>query len=358
MAPHDPLSALIESTRSKSKGDQAKSLARLLFDKAPPEDLAGYTPDDLAELVRGRLAFLAERKPGRSKIAVTNPDGAFGDVTFIDILNDDMPFLVDSTIALLAERGLEVRLALHPVLSVKRDGQGKLAAIEDKAVPDAGTIRESYLHLHIARISDEDGRELESAFQGVFADVRMAVLDWRAMQQRLRDAISIISRIRRPSRSRSSRSRSPSCNGCSTIISPSSASANTASKAVRAKASSSPSPIAASAYCVRPTSRFCGAAKSSSPCRRKCANSSCSRRPSSSPSRICARHSPARADGLCRRQAVRCGRRTCRRIALHRPVHLVGLHAESQRYSAAAQKAAAHRRGERLSIHPGIRARR
>ncbi|MGE3832832.1 MAG: NAD-glutamate dehydrogenase, partial [Parvibaculaceae bacterium] len=190
MAPHDPLSALIDSTRSKSKGDQAKSLARLLFDKAPPEDLSGYTPDDLAELVRGRLAFLADRKPGRSKVAVTNPGGAFADVTLIDIVNDDMPFLVDSAIALLAERGLEVRLALHPVLSVKRDGQGKLVALEEKAVPDAGTIRESYLHLHVARIGDEEGHEVEGLLQAIFADVRMAVLDWRAMQQRLRDAIA------------------------------------------------------------------------------------------------------------------------------------------------------------------------
>ena len=190
MAPHDRLSTLVETARSKSKGDQAKRLARLLFDKALPEDLSGYAPDDLAELVRGRLAFLAERKLGRSKIAVTNQGGAFADVTFIDILNDDMPFLVDSAIALLAERGFEVRLALHPVLSLKRDGQGKLASIEDKAVPDAGTIRESFLHLHIARISDEDARVLESTLGAIFDDVRMAVLDWRAMQQRLRDAIA------------------------------------------------------------------------------------------------------------------------------------------------------------------------
>ena len=73
----------------------------------------------------------------------------------------------------------------------------------DKAVPDAGAIRESLMHIHIARLSDEDGRKLEGELQAILADVRTAVLDWRAMQQRLQGCHRQLSdRIRRPSRSR------------------------------------------------------------------------------------------------------------------------------------------------------------
>src|SRR5437868_15262996 len=112
MSPHDPLVALIRTTEGKVKGEREKLLARLLLEKAPPEDLQNHPADDLGQLVSGRMAFLADRKPGRTKIAVTNPEGPFGAVTLVDILNDDMPFLVDSTISLLTERGYDVRLAL------------------------------------------------------------------------------------------------------------------------------------------------------------------------------------------------------------------------------------------------------
>jgi glutamate dehydrogenase len=120
---------------------------------------------------------------------VTNPGAPFGDVTLIDIINDDMPFLVDSTIGLLTERGHDVRLALHPVLSVKRDGSGKLTGLEARSSPDSQAIRESFLHIHLSRITPEEAQALEEELKGVFADVRVAVLDWRAMQQRLREAI-------------------------------------------------------------------------------------------------------------------------------------------------------------------------
>ena len=190
MSPHDPLVTLIKTTEGKAKGEREKILTRQLLEKAPAEDLAGYSAEDLHDLVAGRLVFLTDRKPGRSKVQVTNPDKPFGDVTLIDILNDDMPFLVDSTIGLLTERGHDVRLALHPVLSVKRDGTGKLTGLEAKPSPDSQAIRESFLHIHLSRITAEEAQALDDDLKSVFADVRVAVLDWRAMQQRLREAIT------------------------------------------------------------------------------------------------------------------------------------------------------------------------
>jgi glutamate dehydrogenase len=190
MSPHDPLVALIRMAEGKAKGEREKLLTRLLLEKAPAEDLQAYKGEDLGQLVHGRMAFLAERKPGRAKIAVSNTDAPFRDVTMIDIVNDDMPFLVDSTIGLLTERGHDLRLSLHPVLSVKRDATGKLAGLEAKPGSDAQTMRESFMHFHIERISADEGAKLEEDLKAVFADIRVAVLDWRAMQQRLREAIA------------------------------------------------------------------------------------------------------------------------------------------------------------------------
>ena len=46
--------------------------------------------------------------------------------TVIQIVNDDMPFLVDSVTAALNSRGYGVRLLIHPVIGVKRDAKGKI----------------------------------------------------------------------------------------------------------------------------------------------------------------------------------------------------------------------------------------
>ena len=67
MSPHDPLVTLIKTTEGKAKGEREKTLTRQLLEKAPAEDLQGYSAADLHELVAGRLAFLNERKPGRSQ---------------------------------------------------------------------------------------------------------------------------------------------------------------------------------------------------------------------------------------------------------------------------------------------------
>src|SRR4029079_9966904 len=102
-----------------------------------------------------------------------HPDGSFADVSLVDVANDDMPFLVDSILSLLNEKGLEVRLALHPVLAVKRDSGGKLETISEKSVADANTVRESLIHIHLARIAGEDERkQLEEELAALLADVR------------------------------------------------------------------------------------------------------------------------------------------------------------------------------------------
>ncbi len=189
MATNNPASVLIDAVRKAVTGKPGKELAALLLENAPPDDLLGASPEMLAQLVGGRLAFLNERKPGRAKIAVANPDGALNGITTIDIVNDDMPFLVDSTIGLLAERGHEVRLALHPVVAVKRDLTGKLLDIAAKPAADGTATRESFIHIHLARLSAEEAAELEADLRAVFAYVRQVVIDWRAMQQRLREAI-------------------------------------------------------------------------------------------------------------------------------------------------------------------------
>src|SRR3546814_12765695 len=46
------------------------------------------------------------------------------------VVNDDMPFLVDSTSQIVSSQGLAIHRILHPVVSVERDAKGRLRSEE------------------------------------------------------------------------------------------------------------------------------------------------------------------------------------------------------------------------------------
>ncbi|MDO5611243.1 MAG: NAD-glutamate dehydrogenase, partial [Pseudomonadota bacterium] len=99
----------------------------------------------------------------------------------LQIVNDDMPFLVDSVSNALNERGIGVHSLIHPVLPLKRDKGGKLQAVGEGD-------NESVMHIEIDRLGSQDARALEAALERTLHDVRASVEDWQAMQERMLQA--------------------------------------------------------------------------------------------------------------------------------------------------------------------------
>jgi glutamate dehydrogenase len=179
---------IVKAAAKYKDAGQVAAFGRALFAGAPAEDLITYEPPELAKLASASFHFLAMRIPGQAKIRCRNPDAAFAQVTVIEVVNDDMPFLVDSVLALLNERGYEIRLLLHPVLNIGRDADGKLIKLEASAA--AAPLRESFMHIHVERLTDSECKRLQGELELILDQVRTAVLDWQAMQDRLRAAIA------------------------------------------------------------------------------------------------------------------------------------------------------------------------
>ncbi|MBV1699907.1 MAG: NAD-glutamate dehydrogenase, partial [Hyphomicrobiales bacterium] len=154
-----------------------------LYAHAAADDLDRYTPAEIAAIGEDAWSFLLERTPGAPKIAFL-PARLTPGVTVLDILNDDMPFLVDSVIGELTDRGLDVRLLAHPVFTVDRDAGGGL--VQFRGVRRGDGQRESFIHLHVANIEDAGAQaDAVRAIEGVLTDVRVSVQDWRAMLARV-----------------------------------------------------------------------------------------------------------------------------------------------------------------------------
>ena len=153
-----------------------------LYGRAEPDDLERYTPEELASIAEEAWSFLAERKPGASKIDFA-PARLVPAIAVLNIVNDDMPFLVDSVLGELSERSLDLRLVVHPVFSIERDEAGRLTAFRGTRKGDGR--RESFIHVHIAGMDDAAGRaDVVHALEAVLADVRTCVQDWRPMLAR------------------------------------------------------------------------------------------------------------------------------------------------------------------------------
>ena len=79
----------------------------------------------LATIVIKQLEFLQVRLPGQTLIRIFNPDmeKMAGNLStpIIEMVNDDMPFLVDTATLTLSEMKLGVHLIVHPVIRSKRD---------------------------------------------------------------------------------------------------------------------------------------------------------------------------------------------------------------------------------------------
>lgn len=185
-----------DAAGSVQPGKAPRSFAELLFGYTNVEDLANHDAQSLAFLAEQAWEHVQQRTAGSADIRVVNPmmpDGR--EISVLEILNDNMPFLFDSTTAELAEQGIEVTLVAHPILAVERDSQGKLLRFHGEALPEGvnGT-RESLIHLHITRLdADADRQKLIDGLTRTLNDVRACVTDWRAMRDRVEDAIKTFS---------------------------------------------------------------------------------------------------------------------------------------------------------------------
>nr|WP_233345941.1 NAD-glutamate dehydrogenase [Saccharomonospora iraqiensis] len=164
-------------------------LIRLYYRLVPAEEVLSDDPGEIVGAVRAHLDLAGQRVPGRPVVRLFNP-GAVGagwtrEATVVQIVTDDMPYLVDSVAAELSRSGVQVQRILHPIVVVSRDVTGALRQVHPKADvadPPPGAMVESFMYLEIDPVSDPSRtRDLENALIRVLGDVREVVEDAEKM---------------------------------------------------------------------------------------------------------------------------------------------------------------------------------
>lgn len=154
------------------------ALAARLGQALLPGDEVDFGAERLAEAARFTLATAALRKGPEAAVAIESMGGQRA--LRIAVINDDMPFLVDSIASTITAQGLTIEKLLHPVLAVRRDPLGAL--VDLPAGEAIGELRESMIYLETERADAKARRELAAALAATLADVHAAVADWPQMQ--------------------------------------------------------------------------------------------------------------------------------------------------------------------------------
>jgi glutamate dehydrogenase len=154
------------------------------------DELAAAGPARLVAVAAAQAEFAAVRPQGRALVQVRAGGEAALDPAahVIDIVTDDMPFLVDSISMELAKHGLAVRVVVHPQLRVRRDVTGVLREVVGSVNGTGGAshdeLAESWTHIEVGALGAGEAKGLAADLERVLGDVRVAVEDFPRMHSR------------------------------------------------------------------------------------------------------------------------------------------------------------------------------
>ncbi len=172
-----------------------------LYATASYEDLTAH---DRADLFAATLSFWKElyrRKPGQVKLRIFNPslekDGFQSKYTIIELVQDDMPFLVDSLCMELNRRELTVHTIHHTgAFKVVRDQDDKITRIYPMGTDEKAASNEAIVFIEIDRITDPAVlSDLEQSLHRILHDVCLCVEDWQKIMDKVDETIHILKKL-------------------------------------------------------------------------------------------------------------------------------------------------------------------
>ncbi len=205
----DPKGELIKKAAGRASGKKgsgappkgsAEQFLTQYYRHVAFEDLSERSETDLWGAAVSHYRLAATRLPGVALVRAFTPTvsehgWSAGGHTIVEVVTDDMPFLVDSVTMELHAQNRGVHLVIHPQLLVRRTVTGELSEIIDDESYVVGSEhnvrRESFMHVEVDRETDAGQVErCVERLRGVLSDVRESVEDWDKMRQQVLDVVS------------------------------------------------------------------------------------------------------------------------------------------------------------------------
>ena len=182
------IQTVANSKLSSQEAERLIPFFPIYFEGAEHGDLSRFSSLDLFGAAMAHYEFSRRRAATQHKLRIYNPDferdGWQSTHSVIELVTDDMPFLIDSLAMFLSRHNLNLHLLVHPVLSIERDAADNIIGIQRRS--DRDQLRESFIHVQIDRISDAALlTSLQDDLNRVIADIRLVVSDEPKMRETL-----------------------------------------------------------------------------------------------------------------------------------------------------------------------------
>jgi len=173
---------------NKKKDKSLSDFIQSFYGNANEAELKSIGEESLYEKAQDAYKFIQSRTPKKPKIEISETNSKDGRPhSILKVLNDDMPFLVDSVTAELNKFGLKIYEIYHPIISVERDSKSKF-----KKFSENGT-KESLIYMSITYISEKcAGDELIDDLEQILKSVRLTVEDWQRMVKKAEESANSI----------------------------------------------------------------------------------------------------------------------------------------------------------------------
>lgn len=170
---------VIELAKKKRQNKLFLEFVEKFYSHNSPHDFVNYDVEEFYKLALENFNFCQE-KPSKTKVRIIKNPHQDVNQTIVDIINDDMPFLVDSSVSMLEEKGFDIQNIIHPIYHIKRDKKGALLDIKTNKTDDKDYKKESIIQLHIKGfIDEEEQKNLISEITKLLQTVDIVVCDWK-----------------------------------------------------------------------------------------------------------------------------------------------------------------------------------
>ncbi|KAA3640542.1 MAG: hypothetical protein DWP92_02875, partial [Armatimonadetes bacterium] len=187
------LLTFIPSDTSPEQRAMIEAFAATYIRRIPETDIPDLPPEQLYAEIEDLLRFVDARGTRDQAVRVFKPtleDCGYTTVgSVVQLVVDDMPFLVDSVANVVIRSGAGIERHLHPLIGTSRDPDGSLVAI---ASARTSPTTESVQHFELDReLSSEEEAELADAIEGTLNDVLVSVRDFDAMRAAVSEMIAV-----------------------------------------------------------------------------------------------------------------------------------------------------------------------
>ena len=174
-----------------------EKFAYMLYGNMSNEDLVGRNDSDLYGAALSLWQTFNQHAQPAAMIRVFNPEiakhGWESKHTIVEIVVQDMPFLVDSVRMALNRQAITAHLLLHYPLQTDRDDKGQISDFYKLGSKKQSSTQQTVFHIEIDRLTGKEAIDsLTQELHSVMEDVSLAVQDWQPAKEKLQEVIKAL----------------------------------------------------------------------------------------------------------------------------------------------------------------------